>query len=110
MSAQFSAGPWSLEPRDDGASGFRLYDGSGELIDYLSDTRWIDERDDPEQIANLTLIAAAPELYAALDQLHRETLLFLKRDGKTVGKTGPGKALYDMVERALARARGDSNE
>ena len=65
MSEKHTAGPWLLEPRDDGAKGFRLYGPDGDLIDYLSASRWIDEQDDPEQEANARLIAAAPDLLAA---------------------------------------------
>ena len=69
MSEKHTPGPWLLEPRDDGAKGFRLYGADGDLIDCLSASRWIDEQDDPEQVANARLIAAAPDLLASVRHL-----------------------------------------
>lgn len=63
-----SPGPWQLVERD-GCGGYRLEDADGEIVDYLSNTRWIDEREDPDQEANCRLIAAAPCLLDALTEV-----------------------------------------
>jgi hypothetical protein len=53
-------GPWTVAERDDGGDGLILRDSDGEYISYLTDSRYVDERDDPEAIANARLIAKAP--------------------------------------------------
>jgi len=52
------------------------------------------------QMANAHLIAAAPELYEALDDLRAE--LFLHAEGNYF------RPLLDKAEAALAKARGES--
>jgi len=69
MGAKHSKGPWALEEREGG--GFKLSDADGEFIDYITDSRYVDDRDDPEAIANARLIAAAPDLLEAAEDVVR---------------------------------------
>jgi hypothetical protein len=91
MATDFTPGPWTLVERE-GCGGYRLEDIDGGHIAYLEQTQFIDEREDPEQEANCKLIAAAPDLYAALERI--------------LGECAHGAATYKIVTEALAKARG----
>jgi hypothetical protein len=56
-----------------------------------------------EREANANLIAAAPDMFEALVELHKDCLGFVKGPPTK----GRGKVLFDKVEAALARARGE---
>jgi hypothetical protein len=91
MNADFTPGPWTLEERE-GCGGYRLEDLDGCHIAYLEATQFVDEREDPEQEANCRLIAAAPDLYAALERI--------------LGDCAHDAKIYGTVTDALAKARG----
>lgn len=61
--AQHTPGPWSTE--DDG-DYVRILDSEGARICSVPLSRFIDGWRDPEQEVNVRLIAAAPEMLAAL--------------------------------------------
>lgn len=64
MKEQPSPGPWAVVQREE-CSGVKLVDRDGEFIEYLNESRYVDERKDPEQEANLHVIGAAMDLLAA---------------------------------------------
>jgi hypothetical protein len=66
QSASHTEGPWLLE---DHCDDYKLVDKDGEFVAYLSASRYPDGRDDPEQEANCRLIAAAPDLLEALQNI-----------------------------------------
>ena len=63
MSAH-TPGPWELDEGDDG-DNFTIR-ADGEFVTRLTKSRYTDDRRDPEAYANAALIAAAPDLLAAL--------------------------------------------
>ena len=93
---QFTPGPWRvIEPNGK---------GNGIRIDGPSDWPRIPEAwlgfqvTSKEQIANAHLIASAPDLYEALDELREE--LFLHAEGNYF------RPFLDKAEMALAKAHG----
>lgn len=66
--AKHTPGPWQLRERD-GSSSYALTDATGEHVQYLARSRYCDGRRDEEGEANCQLIAAAPELLAALESV-----------------------------------------
>lgn len=88
-------GPWSLEDRDDGASGYVLRGADVEFIEYIERSRWMNEIADPEQEANARLIAAAPELLDRLENLIIAIDMGWDLDG-----------VIDAARAAVARAKG----
>lgn len=124
---KFTPGPWKAEPNEKAANvcilgkrgdgDVRPSDGLGCLAVIncaaatVVDTRFAPML--PEQIANANLIAAAPDLYAALEQL--ESALMKDADdkliaGDTVIYRLDGQAMYqaiNQVRKALSAARGD---
>ena len=102
---RFAKGPWALEPQEDGcAFEFRVNDadGYGLAVSLARD-------DDGEEAANAALIAAAPDLYEALEIAVRE--LRLVRDGSLHGTPNSVFALIpeaiEKADAALSRARGE---
>src|SRR4051812_10355751 len=63
-----SPGPWEIEERED-CSGFRLIDADGSLIEYLTASRYVDGRHDPEHLENVALMADGPEFRDTLAEL-----------------------------------------
>lgn len=92
-------GPWTAEPRDDGADGFIVRDADGEFVNYLCDSRYGDGRKDPTAEVNARLIAAAPELYEALRAL---------LDGPGDGFGHPSEAERQKARAALAKVKGEA--
>lgn len=66
MSAH-TPGPWELDEGDDG-DNFTIR-ADGEFVTRLTKSRYTDDRRDPEAYANAALIAAAPDMLAALRDL-----------------------------------------
>jgi hypothetical protein len=98
---QATPGPWfqaeELEPLGGCLSRLVMAtDGGVTLVLF-------DDEDDPAAEANANLIAAAPDMFEALVELHKDCLGFVKGPPTK----GRGKVLFDKVEAALARARGE---
>ena len=85
-------GPWCLDDRDDGASGYILRGSDGDLIEYIEHSRYFHDIADPEQEANARLIADAPMLAAAVAE----------RDAQIAGLVG---ALREIAEADLLEVK-----
>lgn len=86
---QFTPGPWTLE--HDRQEGYVQITSNGRpVIGYPAE--------EPEELANFQLIAAAPELYEALKQCHDAMEYMSEYD---IPLTLP-----DTVKAALAKAEG----
>lgn len=96
MSAH-TLGPWELDQGDDG-DNFTIR-ADGEFVTRLTKSRYIDDRRDPEAYANARLIAAAPELLAAL----RNALPIVEDHART---TLEGGLTAHTIRLAIARAEG----
>lgn len=89
MSAKFTRGPWKARMNCDVMAGERLV--------AVCMTGWL-----REDRANAHLIAAAPEMYEALEHIYGR-LLMSERDGDAHITEEDGA----MVEAALRKARGE---
>lgn len=103
MSAGFTPGPWVVEdPFDFELSVVANGDQAPGDWTFIAGCKLPDEDDHNitgrEAHANARLIAAAPELYEALERVERE--LTLSDDNATAGLLG-------AVHIALAKARGE---
>lgn len=100
--AKFTPGPWHVGPVDD----TRVEDSYGNEVaqidgDYNHPDTW------PIMEANAHLIAAAPDLYEALETLMEEYSKVIREyKGLDVGSCGD--VAYDVAGVALARSRGES--
>ncbi|MBP8176362.1 MAG: hypothetical protein KAX77_01235 [Xanthomonadales bacterium] len=94
MSAH-TPGPWELDHGDDG-DNFTIR-ADGEFVTRLTKSRYTDDRRDPEAYANAALIAAAPDLLAALRAMIG--------DGVTIEQFHNREVL---ARAAIARAEGRS--
>lgn len=100
MTDKHTPGPWTIEGHPQG-TGFRVADANKRSVAAFPSTS---RRPDDERIANARLIAAAPELLAALKEAHRllPSLIHTSTDIDAV-------ELGDAIERAraaIARAEG----
>lgn len=97
MSAEFTPGPWKVYRTDSGAIlGIGDADAGG-VTDYQGGF-W---RDGKEKRANINLVAAAPELYEALQQL---------LDCCTSDDPYGAVPLIAKADAALAKARGEADQ
>jgi hypothetical protein len=88
IAEQFTPGPWEIESRvGSGKNDYAVSPAIGNDGFVCALTHG------PDAQANARLIAAAPDLYSALDAVNEEILL----DGH----------LQELVEAALAKARGE---
>jgi hypothetical protein len=104
MSTPWTPGPWSQSHRmrQDGTYFTEVYDAKGATIatlawhveDPLAETLTTDRAE------NARLIASAPDLYAALEQI------VLLADGRAVTANEIGDS-YEAAREALAKARGE---
>ena len=88
----FTPGPWLVDPRF--PDTIRAADGT---------TLFVGTTDNARKFENARLIAAAPDLYAALDDIIAEVLRYYKNGGaiEPLGKACAKAAI------ALRRARGE---
>lgn len=100
---KFTPGPWDASEHGD----YSDYDGECIVILGL-DTRIcvVQGSDDSETYHNAHLIAAAPELYEALQDMHKTQLNNNKHDPDDYKNTEQ----YLRVEAALAKSRGESHD
>ena len=92
MSAGFTKGPWPVERTGDGKRyvvGNKLVEGYYEVAEVYSD-----DCDPDEAKANAHLIAAAPDMYEALEEC--------------VAFTGAHGGPFAKARAALAKARGEA--
>jgi hypothetical protein len=89
-------GPWELKERDD-CSGFALRDADGSLIEYLNESRYVDQRHDPVHLESIALMADALEM--------RDALAELRRHAESNGTTPPLHDICKRVDALLARHR-----
>lgn len=91
---KFSKGPWSVAPVD-------LRDGRYWSVCTVPDAEAIDIHEEDNGHANAHLIAAAPDLYAALSQIV-----------DSVARTASGEVCqtsdFTAARAALSRARGET--
>ena len=87
----FTSGPWSVRSNDECS---KVQDSKGHLLAMCSFIHSRGRRDTEEVRANAHLIAAAPEMYAALNDIHD----FLRSHD------------YDtrLVRSAIAKAKGEA--
>ena len=100
MSENWTKGPWEIRKYED------PYGGRNLAVEILTDEIIIAKLGieiDEECAANAHLIAASPELYAALERLYGR-LLMSDRDGECCITAEDG----EMAEVALKKARGES--
>jgi len=99
METKFTQGPWSFEY--DGNSMFLEIDAyrGDDVFTVCEIETWIDEPDNSEVLANANLIAAAPDLYDALEKLMSWQVTHVNEWHNSA---------YDNAVRALAKARGES--
>ena len=99
---KWTAGPWTFDPDDDNEAKF-VGDDDHEgtiLNDHWHIARIWNYRDDEECRANAHLIAAAPELYEALERMEKHfRILPPKHDGEG--------SVFAQATAALAKARGE---
>jgi hypothetical protein len=107
VTVQFTAGPWD-------ANIYRLSDDSicvAHIIatDGRASVAQIATHGEAETVANARLMAAAPELYEALAELHRACLgtPVGGGDGGTYAVGTPSAASLNKALAALAKARGE---
>lgn len=94
-------GPWDMQPSSDGAHSKRIFANGSYLATVGgSDQSW------PELVANARLIAAAPEMYAAL-----ERVLATIENADEWWIDYPNKGGFDAIEIAdvLAKAKGETD-
>lgn len=92
---RFTKGPWKW-------SGDRLMSLNGPVIDSAAhEGMWFARYDEDEDEANVNLIAAAPELYAALTRC----LNFIENTESEMGESLPSG---EIARAALAKARGEA--
>ena len=107
MSAH-TPGPWELDEGDDG-DNFTIR-ADGEFVTRLTKSRYTDDRRDPEAYANAALIAAAPDLLAALKLLTAAASnVCTQTDGiGVINKVAELRPLIADMRAAIARAEGRS--
>jgi hypothetical protein len=103
-------GPWEVERKCDPHTG-EWFEVSGAIfpghVGVVVETSNRDHCLDPEtDRANARLIAAAPELYATLREVHKELAYFLERNDVDHG--GELRGTIERIRRALAKARGET--
>lgn len=116
--APFTPGPWRVHQHDhmNGelwlSIGFHTHEGTddpdGRWIGPVAELKYLIARED-EQWANARLIAAAPDLYAALSRLANEASGFLSMaDEQTHGHTNIAvlRQRIDEARAVLAKAEG----
>lgn len=90
---------WEIEPANAGQDGIPFNVG-----DVCASAPG--DPDSGLQEANARLIAAAPELLGALQDLHRECVVAAKRAGTVWPLYGSAKALDEKCRAAIAKAEG----
>ncbi len=90
---QHTPGPWEIR-RDTDVTGYPVFSIAGMSGEQKRDVVTLD--------ANARLIAAAPDLLAALEDLRAEALAWLRKDPEAVSRL-----TQDVVDAAIAKARGN---
>ena len=107
MNEKFTPGPWHAGKKDHPVGYFPIYARTG--VTKISRIAKTDSHEvgfgisEAEQRANAKLIAAAPDLYAALKCLY-DKLLMSDRDGQSHISEEEG----EMALGALRKARGEA--
>ncbi len=91
-----TSGPWTIAPRD---TGRRLIDGEGHSVCVA--TRRVPQA---ESIANVHLIAAAPEMLEAL----LEADAAIRAVNEAAGHPVFNPAATDLIRAAIAKATGEA--
>lgn len=110
METKWTPGPWKAAVGDDPEDpGFNIWVVGCANKD--TGVHGICSMDGPADWnrANARLIAAAPELYEALRAL-RDSFLFAEDDGQIGVSSEVDGDLFNAACRALAKARGESND
>jgi len=108
MSAH-TPGPWELDEGDDG-DNFTIR-ADGEFVTRLTKSRYTDDRRDPEAYANAALIAAAPDMLAALAAIVKGADSEPDGDylvGMNLGYVAIHRRKIEAARAAIARAEGRS--
>lgn len=107
MIEKFTPGPWHVGKKDHPVGYFPVYARTG--VTKISRIAKTDSHEvgfgisEAEQRANAHLIAAAPDLYEALNRIYNK-LLISDRDGESHISEKDG----EMARTALAKARGEA--
>jgi hypothetical protein len=113
VSAGFTPGPWHA----DFGETFRIREGDGSSVAYTQFVHLRGRRDTEEATANARLIAAAPELYEALELIWREWSLSCDptddfpdwpQDAMGVMNDAYKNGFAEKARAAIAKARGET--
>lgn len=110
MKVEHAPGPWTLKERED-CPGYRIEDADGCLVEYVNESRYVDGREDPEHMASLHAMTAAPTMLKALERADAliENLWKAVPWGQTADldiaalNEVPGE-----IKRAIVAAKGDA--
>lgn len=94
----FTPGPWACKDTSNHAHDYRLFRPDGSPLPVTAPAN-----DHSEQRANARLIAAAPDMYAALDSI----LADLRERDATGSGLMSRAATKSLILSALAKARGE---
>ena len=91
MSDQFTSGPWVVDPDPRPCGAYQVLDPDHLTVCFIATNGKIDD----EHVANAELIAAAPDLLAALREVDRH-----------LNGAWPGDQLFTQVRAAIVKAQG----
>lgn len=105
MSAAHTPGPWVVWTANEEIGSVTTADGMIAIAQAQQTRRIFKESDHDERRANARLIAAAPDLLAALQRLHDDTADYVRINN--LGDPYQNKNMRDARD-ALVKARGQS--
>ena len=99
--AQHTPGPWKTRQADNGV--FVLHDADGR---HFANLRMVRDMPPEEAAANADVVAAAPELLAALHAIIGDAAAAITRPGQPNGADPALSGIYETARAAIAKAEG----
>ena len=104
MTNKFTPGPWEREESDYPSMEETILEGCGRVVGSGYTICQMADFSEEKLAANAHLIAAAPELYEALEEFVTETRAYQSPECEECPIVGP---ILRIADKALAKARGE---